>query len=173
MQGAIVLIAAFAVACSSDSTKKSSGEAEAGHVTLEPAAAPARPDPSEPPVITYSRGGGANGRQLGAIRVWSDGTVRFAGPDCPNGRRGSISPARVTAVLDQLEAAGLLVVEDLELHKMGKKRDACCDCVSTGVAATRGVKTMHLVDQGCGTTADKGLDEALKIINRTFRPNPC
>jgi hypothetical protein len=181
MRGAIVLglAAVCAVAACGESKKKegpapTSTPASSG-VTLDPEEAPPRTRPTDPPVVSTGSGGGIDGATIEATQVWADGTVLFGGRKCPKSRYGTLPVAEVTALLDELERAGYLhAPTDAELAegKMGH-RPACCDCVSSGAYATRGDKSMSLVDEGCGTTRPAELDKAQKIIRRAIGSNPC
>lgn len=167
-----MLVAASTIACSSESQQQAptTAPAEPG-VKLVPAGQ-TRNEPSEQPVITYSRWTGHTPRLHGAYSIWADGTVQFRGKDCKDPRYGTLPPERVTKLLDELEAKGWLQAVDAA-NPLGHKSNSGPHCESTTVTARRAGKEMWFEDEGCNSTPPRDLDNALRVIGNAIGPSPC
>jgi hypothetical protein len=103
----------------------------------------------------------------GNVQIWEDGRVLFDGAGCPNGsrRRGKMSPARVHAVIDKLQAAYFFMwpCED----EVG-----CYDSYITSLTVQRGPARNTIVDTGC--SSEKTLAaQAIELVMQAVGKNAC
>jgi len=119
--------------------------------------------PKEQPAIAMWAGGGEPPKTTMSVRVWKDGSVRFR---C--GRRATLPPERVAAMLATFESKGWMPTE--ANTKMGQK-DPEPHCMVTAVQLARdGLTKRH--DTGCSGTSPEVLD-AVQFVLTVVGPDPC
>jgi hypothetical protein len=125
------------------------------------------PVTSTSPAIEIRSSGGIVGGGWGNLHIWEDGTVLFDGAGCPNAnvRRGKMSPARVRAVIDKLEAAHFFV-----WPRAGAS--PCRDSFITSLTVRRGRASNTLVDPGCRSDAPFAT-KAIELVMKAVGKNAC
>ena len=128
------------------------------------------PRTSTSPAIEILSSGGFGGEGRGNVQIWEDGTVLFDGGGCPNGgrRRGKMSPARVRAVIDTLEAAHFF-------EWSCDQAVPCTDSFITSLTVQRGRADNTVRDSGCDSnpTAARAIDLVMHAIGRNACSPMC
>jgi hypothetical protein len=116
--------------------------------------------PQGPPVVVVWRGGGEPPKTELAVRVWSDGTVRYT---C--GRRAMISTDRVAAMVAAFTAAGW--------NPSTAKEPSAADpaCISTSVQLSIDGKNERR-NSACGTVPYE-IQDAVDFVQSVVGPSPC
>jgi hypothetical protein len=122
---------------------------------------------SASPAIEILSSGGLIGSGMGNMHIWEDGTVFFDGGGCPPGRHrsGKLSPARVRAVIDTLEAA--------QFSNWRCSEDAVCDdSITTSLTVRRGGTDHTVVETGCESKPTLAA-QAIELVMKTVGKNAC
>jgi hypothetical protein len=174
-----------AIGCEAEKRPQLGALPEGDPVEMEPGYAdlPALPTPRAPvvgpgcqrteprssassPAIEILSSGGMTGGGGGNVQVFEDGTVLFDGAGCPGGiRRGRLSPARVRALIDTLEAARFSswpCDEGVE----------CDDSVIKSLTVFRGGAAHTVVDSGCDSKPTLAA-QAVDLVMKTVGKNAC
>src|SRR6478735_8801810 len=152
-------------------------EMEPGYADLPALAKPRAPEVSpgcqrtEPrsgasPAIEILSSGGMTGGGGGNVQIFEDGAVLFDGAGCPGGiRRGRLSPARVRALIDTLEAARFSTwLCDEEVR--------CDDSVIKSLTVRRGGAAHTVFDSGCHSKRTLAA-QAVDLVMKTVGKNTC
>lgn len=120
--------------------------------------------PTVPPVIEIEHRGGFAPREEGTL-VWSDGTVQYSGPSCKawRGRRGTLAPERVAALLSAAERGGFFAYH----------RDDSKNCVDSGygtITIRKGSLRNSLRFDDCDSA---GLSKFVSDLQQAIGRNPC
>lgn len=109
--------------------------------------------------------GGFDGVGIGNMQIWEDGTVLFDGIGCPgdNRRRGKMSPARVRALIDRLEAANFFT------WPCDDEAD-CSDSLTTSLTLQHGGAIHTVVHAGCDSNV---AEKAIELVMKTVGKNAC
>ncbi|NVB85224.1 MAG: hypothetical protein HOV81_43060 [Kofleriaceae bacterium] len=101
------------------------------------------------------------------MQIWEDGTVLFDGAGCPNGslRRGKMSPARVRAVIDKLEAAHFFMWPCEE-------EVLCNDSFIQTLTVHRGRAANTVFDNGCDSETTLAA-QAIALVMKAVGKNAC
>lgn len=94
--------------------------------------------------------------------------VLFDGPACPHGRRrrGTMSSARVHAVIDTLEAARFFTWSCNEEVR-------CSDSFVTSLTVQRGHAINTVFDSGCDSEKPSLAAQAIDLVLQVVGTNPC
>lgn len=129
-------------------------------VQLEPG--DVSPQMSSSPAIEIYSSGGFAGSGWGNFHIWEDGTVAA---ECPDGshRHGKMSPARVRAVIDTLEAGRFFKWSSGE----GRR---CPDAMVTSLKVQRGHASNTVVDSSCDSSRISA--QAIKLVMQSIAESP-
>ena len=120
------------------------------------------------PAIEILSSGGMAGGGTGNVQIWEDGTVMFDGAGCPDGmhRRGKMSPARVRAIIDVLEAAQFFTWSCNEEVR-------CFDSFMTSLTVQRGGVINTVFDPGCDSSQPNLAAQAIELVMQAVGKNAC
>jgi hypothetical protein len=124
------------------------------------------PQTSAPPAIEILSSGGIGGHGTGNVQIWEDGTVLFDGAGCPKdrGRRGTMSAARVRALVDALDAAGFFAMSCND-------KSQCADAFITSLTVRRGRANHTLVAADCSDSVFAA--QAIELVRKTVGTHGC
>jgi hypothetical protein len=132
-------------------------------LTAVPGGTATDPYPHDPPVLELYFSSDFGDFLSSGAHVWSDGTVQFYGPACTRwrGRRGTLTPARVAAILTAVERPGTLVT---------KEPDGRCDEATSArlLVRSHGDHFFHACIPPQGKPP-----ETIAIAVAALGPNPC
>lgn len=134
------------------------------HMTAVPGSTAEERYPTDPPVIESERQGGLFYRYEGML-VWRDGTVQYHGSKCRTwrGRRATLAPARVAAVLAAVEHGGFFAY-----HRNDAR--SCSDAIY-GTVTVRGAAGQNSLDVNeCDRS---GLSTFVHELEQAIGSNPC